>query len=1039
MGWPAERTGLFIGADCKALWGQPLADLAHKWHGSQPTDASLRSKAQSYKIEDSSALSLMASGSQYSECNLNKPVGQNDKNCLSACCAMSHQMVMMHAFHYGNVPASDHILILEEDIAFAPAAFAANTERLLRSLALRPKHEWHTLKLGECNTYTDDERAIVKAKDHCGLSADNELHHVPYQAMTPFSLYNTGLEEAEESYDPRTKRSYCSHAYMIRGTQALSLVGSHYPISSNCDDQINDACDTNSSSNCLRMDKYLFNQDPSSGSSLGSSCHPCGTGEAEFNSTTMHMVQLETFNEPRPTIAPLITGERDLSVANQAVADVKKVNAATWKPQAVNNMCGQYAALGAGKENPNLQCKHQATNSECAESCHRHEWCTSYIYHPILPSGTTLSESQYFLCQQDPYTNLSEKMVINEWQGKCCLRMDDKFTPFIPPVWFWYEPDKPHVTSGTTMGDHPMHPTEDKVVKKGGIRVHMSDEIPDYLAAAPHDEIDAQPNSPAAIRHANTVEYRQYGTVWAVARKQCQRKGLDLCPPTSYCKNGKQTRMTKSMATEPADWYRPDETAGPDTDVTTMWMPTLRSCNSWINLHTCEEPDGANPANAPYMPALRWKNMQLGCCSPSEETTATITPQGAKEDHERRAFLARPNNRNFILNSLDDDAVRAQMKKRGKPAVLRIVVNHATSGLFASFQWVMLAMRFAKAAGLHAYVDHGPCTLCGYAPFTEDYSYHDWTAGPNSWSYFWEPVDTLSDLMAKPANHSVDVLTLDTHQIWHIFGMIPRFDIQSFQKGDFSGKGLWGPTAGVGGPVQFDGQWWAHNRGRAWQLVGSTDSNKPIRFSKSFAAYEAKKWNALLAKSAHNGTALAASGERPKLIAVHMRGTDKQCSIGGPKIPAAEHFPLIDAYLANHPGSLVFVATDAPSTAKIMRQRYGDRLLLENAVRSEKNALHEHGFHGEGYAFGKAVGAMLDSAHLSRADFLICANSALGESAVWLNPKLADNMYNMQFPLKEQAKTHHVDVFGHGNGFNLRALVDNYSPGFCVTKPPEPK
>ena len=48
-----------------------------------------------------------------------------------------------------------------------------------------------------------------------------------------------------------------------------------------------------------------------------------------------------------------------------------------------------------------------------------------------------------------------------------------------------------------------------------------------------------------------------------------------------------------------------------------------------------------------------------------------------------------------------------------------IVVNHGTSGLFASFQWVMLAMRFAKAAGLRAYVDHGPCTLCGYAPFTQ--------------------------------------------------------------------------------------------------------------------------------------------------------------------------------------------------------------------------------------------------------------------------------------------------------------------------------
>ena len=37
-------------------------------------------------------------------------------------------------------------------------------------------------------------------------------------------------------------------------------------------------------------------------------------------------------------------------------------------------------------------------------------------------------------------------------------------------------------------------------------------------------------------RYANAVEYRQYGTVWVAARKQCQRRGFDLCPPTSYCK-----------------------------------------------------------------------------------------------------------------------------------------------------------------------------------------------------------------------------------------------------------------------------------------------------------------------------------------------------------------------------------------------------------------------------------------------------------------------------------------------------------------------
>ena len=861
VGWPKEKTSLFIGADCKALWGQPLVDLAHKWHGKQPIDGDLRAAAAHFGVHDTDSKSIFAtSNAEYSKCDLTKPVGQVDKHCMSTCCALSHQLVMLHAFHYGAHALDERILILEEDAAFGPAAFALSTERMLRGLAKQPNDSWHMLKLGECETFSDDERAIVAPQGKCALPTSDASHNVHYQAITKFSTYSSVANHMDErgmgyteSYDPRTKRSYCSHSYMIHGAQAVRLVGGHFPIRSNCDDQMNDSCEASAEATCLRVDKYVFNQDPTSGSSLASSCHPCN-GEEQFNVTTLGKIELETFNEPRPFVTQLLTGARTIDGEGvNGGGDTTGVTlAATAQPQAVNNMCGQYAALGAGKSLDHLKCHEATTESECAATCKHDKWCTSYIHHPFLPPQTdliTYPTSQYFLCQQDPYTDLSEKMVIKEWQGKCCLRFDDKFTPFIPPLWFWYDKDQPHVTSGTTMGNQPLDEKEDKVVMQGGLRLHMTDAIPDYLAAAPHDVMDRYPNSPAAIRHMNTVEYRQYGTVWAVARKQCQRKGLDLCPPTSYCKNGKQTRMIKAMVSGvPPNWYAPDQTASPDTDKTSMWMPTLRSCNSWINLHTCEEPDGANPENAPYMPALRWRNVQIGCCAPTEEATDTIDPQGAKEDHERRAFLARPNNRNFILNTLDDDAVRGQMTKRGKPAVLRIVVNHATCGLFASFQWVMIAMRFAKAAGLRAYVDHGPCTLSGYAPFTQDYSYHDWTAGPNSWSYFWEPVDTLNDLMAQPANHSVDILTLHTHQIWKIYGELPRFDVQSFQKGDFSG---------ANGPVYFDAQWWAHHRGRAWQLVGSADSKKPIRFSKSFAAYEARKWAALLAQSAHNGTALA--------------------------------------------------------------------------------------------------------------------------------------------------------------------------------------
>lgn len=1060
VGWPEDRLSLFVGVDCKALWGQRLVAVAQKWHGAQSHDLALRKAAASGQFFSTSE------NNTYGKCDFSKPFTSNvtqygatmpqSQLCFSACCAMSHQLVMMHAFHFKHLALNLKILILEEDASFAPGAFAPSTEQVLRALQSQ-KDAWNMLKLGECEVFTDDERAFADASDRCATNANDPMHEIKYQQITGMT-YDPSQEVygGPDRADPRMKRSYCSHSYIISGALATHLVGTHYPIFSNCDDQMRDACETSvgKETTCKRLDKYIFNQNQSSGSSLVSSCHPCN-GEETFDAAHMGKVKLEQFNEPRPSFRALLTGARPAGPRGQPNFRDTKLNAATWKPQDVNNMCGLYAHIKGdpvAERLDYLSC-HEAESAEmCYVSCRHHSQCRSFVYHPRLPDKnqytgeptnvSAFPTSQYFLCQQDPYTDLSEKMDVRKWQGKCCLRTDDKWLPFIPPIWFYYDKTQPHVVSGTTMGDYPLSTSEEAMISarfepgstRGGLRVHMSDEIPDYLSAPPNDEVDLFPHSPAAIRYANAVEYRQYGTVWAVARKQCQRRGLDLCPPTSYCKNGNKTRMVAAIVN--GNWWETPDTPT-QWNSSDVWIPTLRACNSWINLKSCEEPDGATPEITPYLPTLKYPALQVGCCTASEEATDTTQPDEIAADHDRRAFLAKPGNRNFVLNSLDKDAVNRQQAQRGRTVVLRIVVNHATSGLFASFQWVMLALRFAKAAGLRAYVDHGPCTLCGYAPFTQDYSYHDWTAGPNAWTYFWEPVDTLSDLMASRTNQSVDVVTLDTHQIWNIFGTKPEYDIQSFQKGDFSGKGLWGPTLGVGGPVKFDARWWAKQRTRAWQLVGQPTSNKPIRMSRSFAEYEQTKWSQLLTTSAHNST--AGPSTHPPLIAAHIRGTDKQCSIGGPKIPPSAHFALIDAFLSAHPGSLVFVATDAPSIANTMRERYGDRLLMEKAVRSEKNALHEHGNHGEGYAFGKASGAMLDSAHLSRADFLLCANSALGESAVWLNPRLAENMFNLQFPLLEQVRPHHAAVFGSGNnGFDLNDHVKTYQPGLCVNKPAGP-
>lgn len=106
VGWPEERLSLFIGADCKAKWGDELNQVARNWHGKQALDLALQAQGRNDTIFST------APGNTYGVCDLSKPHSHNltmygetftqAKLCFSACCAMSHQLVMMHAFHFKN-------------------------------------------------------------------------------------------------------------------------------------------------------------------------------------------------------------------------------------------------------------------------------------------------------------------------------------------------------------------------------------------------------------------------------------------------------------------------------------------------------------------------------------------------------------------------------------------------------------------------------------------------------------------------------------------------------------------------------------------------------------------------------------------------------------------------------------------------------------------------------------------------------------------------------------------------------------------------
>jgi len=386
-------------------------------------------------------------------------------------------------------------------------------------------------------------------------------------------------------------------------------------------------------------------------------------------------------------------------------------------------------------------------------------------------------------------------------------------------------------------------------------------------------------------------------------------------------------------------------------------------------------------------------------------------------------------------------AVQRVIAARGRKAVLRIVVNHETIGLFAAVQWVLLAMQFAKAAGLSAYVDHGPCTLCGYAPFPLKYKYFDPDAGSNVWEYFFKPVDTaLANLSASCQSGcdtaNADVMTLDSWHIWKLYdSSIAAYD----------------PSHST----VFNQQWWWEHRARAYGLFSRDAAGYGVEFAEHFAQQEADMWKAVQQKgywalqanaTALGQTALAESYGRAaaavapslkigpnldaslvKVLALHVRGTDKLCSIGGPIIPPENYYALTDLYIATNPTALIFIATESPNFLAAVRGRYGPRVIFEDAVRSEKNPLHVD-YAGSLETFGKGFGAVVDAAHLARADFLLHANSAVSEFSHWLaGSRLHGAAFNMQFDLRSQLQNGHAAVFGDG----LASLATSYNPPVC--------
>ena len=295
-------------------------------------------------------------------------------------------------------------------------------------------------------------------------------------------------------------------------------------------------------------------------------------------------------------------------------------------------------------------------------------------------------------------------------------------------------------------------------------------------------------------------------------------------------------------------------------------------------------------------------------------------------------------------------------RKRARFVVLR--VNHMNCGFFAQVQFILNELIAVKNhASAVPIVELGPYSVDG------PNKYFDRGAGPNAWAYYFEAVagsleyDTALKLVRQ--HESTCLYTLLNAELWrlHYFEPLSFF---TYPYGCMQGRELLP-------------DWWEDNRRKARIAVSKYLRVKPHIRDKV------------------ESIAQALFGA--KMLGVHIRGTDKGSALGVPKqlsriVPPAEYFSRIDEYLYKHPNAGIFLATDQMQFRRVLKARYGERVVFYDAaaVSETMSNVFQTGDGTSNYKNGEDV--LIDMLLLARCDFLLKCTSAVGEFALYLNPKL---------------------------------------------------
>jgi len=268
--------------------------------------------------------------------------------------------------------------------------------------------------------------------------------------------------------------------------------------------------------------------------------------------------------------------------------------------------------------------------------------------------------------------------------------------------------------------------------------------------------------------------------------------------------------------------------------------------------------------------------------------------------------------------------------------------------------------------------------------------FYDPAHGDNVWEYYFEPVSSIGYADLQAALDRNEISASEVHSF-------PRKQIFAWHHSDPDRIATFWAHDAPDDPAA----WMREKRALARKFVGEYVRVKPHVRVKVDAFWE--DWI------------------RPQYtIGVHMRGTD--FAYAEPTPPLA-YFEAIDRHLASRAPEphRIFLATDQVQFVDLFRERYGDRLITYDCLRSSGRRPPFKFSRESPYRRGEDV--LIDVLLLSRCDFLFKASAAVGECALWFNPSLECHDFALESRFDPRTVEHLVSAW-------QKLDIDQWTPAF---------